>query len=278
MLKIGAKSNDVIAIQHALNLNGANLTTDGVFGAKTEQALKAFQKSQLTKDSGVLDLETEAILLPIILPCATKMFLKRGQYRHTTSVKSGVCLHHTAGGSLAENVVNVWNGDDRGRVATHFIVGGKGEIVQAMPLQCWGHHILMERVGLKNDIQINSGYVGIEICNWGYLDKVGNSFYNYKGGVMRPVEVETLQAPFMGKLHWHKYTDAQVQSVRLILAQLKELYGFIYESLPLDATWLELDKRAQEGKRVLTTHTNFEGKYKADCSPQKAFFKMIEPF
>lgn len=276
MLQKGQKGDRIIELQQALNLNGAKLAADGDFGAKTEQALKAYQKTQLIKESGVLCLETEAILFPIILKCAKKMFLNRGQYVHRQSIKGGVCLHHTAGGGKAERVVEVWNKDNRKRVSTHFVVGADGTILQTMPLQCWGYHIAMNRVGLNNGDHINGRYIGIEICNYGYASEKNGVFYNYVDGVLRPEEVETLEQPFMGKLHWHKYTDAQVVAVRTLLAELKEVCGFVYEDLPLNADWLEMDKKAQEGKRVLTTHTNFEGNMKADCSPQKAFFEMIK--
>lgn len=274
-LSIGSKGIEVQQLQIALNVLGYGLATDGIFGAKTEAALKNYQSKIKSPQTGKLDPETHAALFPNILKCAKYVPLPRGEYVHKPSNKIGVCLHHTASGGDPYRVGEVWNGDDRGRVATHFVIGDGGTILQVMPLQCWGYHIAMFREKLaKMDTPINSGYIGIEICNWGYLVKKGDVFLNYLGREVPADEIEELAEPFKTFRYWHKYTDAQVLAVRTLLAELKEIFGFQYESLPLDASWLALDKKAQEGKRVLTTHTNFE-KGKFDCHPTKAFFEML---
>jgi len=278
MIAKGTKGAEVITLQLKLNEAGAKLKADGDFGTATEAALKAYQTANLnTKITGVLDAETLACMYPLVLPCAKYVPMKRGQYHHGVSDKRGVCLHHTAGGPKAESVGPMWDRDKRGNVATHLVVGADGTIIQTMPLQCWANHIAMFRVGMKNDTKINSQYIGIEICNWGYLDLKEGIFINYVNRVVPANEAVQLDKPFMGKKYWHKYTDAQIKSVRLILAELKEIYGFKYENLPLDASWFDIDTKAQNGIRVLATHTNFEGNKKADCSPQPAFFEMIKP-
>lgn len=60
-LKKGMKGNDVIWLQESLNKHGANLTIDGIFGSKTENALKDFQKKIFV--SGILDANTKSALL-----------------------------------------------------------------------------------------------------------------------------------------------------------------------------------------------------------------------
>lgn len=279
VVKYGTSGAVVQTLQDALNKNGYSLVVDGDFGKKTETALKQYQEKQLISPTGTLCSETAAILFPDILPCATVNFLARGQYKHSTTEKIGVCLHHTAGSANVANLKSVWERDKRGRVATHFGIGGDGKIHQFLPLQCWAYHIAMGRVGLSssNDM-INGGYIGIEICNYGYVTEKNGTYFNYVGGVMRPEEVVELEKPFGGHKLWHRYTDAQVVAVRVLLKQLQEKYGFEYENLPLDATWFDIDPNAQQGKRVLTTHTNFEGVgMKLDCSPQPNFFEMIKP-
>ena len=41
VLSIGSKGNEVKQLQNFLNLKGATLTVDGIFGEKTQAALKA---------------------------------------------------------------------------------------------------------------------------------------------------------------------------------------------------------------------------------------------
>ena len=189
MIAKGTKGAEVLALQLKLNESGAKLKPDGDFGTATEIALKAYQKANLnTQITGVLDAETIACMNPLILTDAIYDPLPRGQYHHNVTDKRGVCLHHTAGGGKAEAVGKMWAKDDRGRVATHFVVGADGTIIQTMPLQCWGNHIAMFRVGMKNDVQINSQYIGIEICNYGYAELEKGVFTNYsEPNVMLPM-------------------------------------------------------------------------------------------
>lgn len=62
-LRKGDKGSEVRELQELLNQNGANLTVDGSFGAKTQEAVKAFQgKNGLDRD-GVCGPKTWAKLL-----------------------------------------------------------------------------------------------------------------------------------------------------------------------------------------------------------------------
>ena len=268
MLKLGDKGIAVIELQKMLNKNGANLLVDGDFGAKTEAALKAYQQKQGLSVTGRYE-----PLHNRIVPD----FLKSGQYVNSKSQKKGVCLHHTASGGDARAVRRVWDGDNRGRVATHFIIGSDGLILQTMPLENWAYHIAMSRMGFSSghNNMINSSYIGIEICNWGYLEEKNGRFYNYLDREVPPSEAVRLDKPFRKYQYWHKYTDEQVESVQYLLKYLTDAFGFIYEKdIPLNEWWLELSFDAMRGDRVLTTHTNFEvGKW--DCSPQPNFFKMV---
>lgn len=61
-LKKGSKGDDVIALQHLLNVEGYKLTIDGDFGAKTETAVKLFQKAHGLEDDGIVGNKTWAAL------------------------------------------------------------------------------------------------------------------------------------------------------------------------------------------------------------------------
>ena len=52
----------VLQLQEALNANGAGLRVDGVFGPKTDAALKAYQRDHNLTASGELDRPTRASL------------------------------------------------------------------------------------------------------------------------------------------------------------------------------------------------------------------------
>ena len=61
VLEKGDKCESVMWLQDALNRKGANLDIDGIFGAKTEAALKKFQESIFV--TGKLDANTKSALL-----------------------------------------------------------------------------------------------------------------------------------------------------------------------------------------------------------------------
>ena len=79
-----------------------------------------------------------------------------------------------AGGGNAEAVSRYWNGNTE-RIATAFIIGADGLIVQCFSSKHWSWHLGVgqkefkaQGVPYKN---LNKTSVGIEVCNWGYLKK-----------------------------------------------------------------------------------------------------------
>lgn len=68
-LKKGSKGASVVTLQALLNSrNKAGLVRDGVFGPRTEKAVKAFQKKSKLKATGKLNNATWAKLLPVLKP------------------------------------------------------------------------------------------------------------------------------------------------------------------------------------------------------------------
>jgi peptidoglycan hydrolase-like protein with peptidoglycan-binding domain len=62
LLQLNASGEDVKALQVALNTHGYGLVVDGIFGAKTEAALKAFQAANGLVDDGILGPKTNTVL------------------------------------------------------------------------------------------------------------------------------------------------------------------------------------------------------------------------
>jgi peptidoglycan L-alanyl-D-glutamate endopeptidase CwlK len=62
-LRQGARGASVKTLQERLNKHGAKVATDGSFGARTMQAVKAFQKSKKLKSDGVVGGATWAALM-----------------------------------------------------------------------------------------------------------------------------------------------------------------------------------------------------------------------
>ena len=156
--------------------------------------------------------------------------LKETEFIKEKTDKVQIVLHHTAGNSSGVNTFNAWNNDSRGRIATCVCISGKGkssntydgEIVQGFSSRYWAYHL-----GLKSDVfrafglpykSIDKISIGVEICNWGSLEKRGDKFYNYVNREVAKDEVCELEAPFKGKKYFHavSYTHLTLPTKRIV--------------------------------------------------------------
>lgn len=67
MLSKGSKGEEVRKLQTALNRAGSNLTIDGVYGSKTEQAVRNFQEDNGLKMDGICGNATWEALAPYMV-------------------------------------------------------------------------------------------------------------------------------------------------------------------------------------------------------------------
>lgn len=201
--------------------------------------------------------------------------LKDNQYFAESSPKTQIYLHHTAGNGNAEGVSRYWNGNDS-RIATAFIIGENGTIVQCFSSKHWAWHLGIDtedfaRNGAKYS-NLNKLSVGIEVCNWGYLKKKGDKYYNYAGGVVNPSYVTELDQPYKGYKYWYKYSDAQIESLRQLVEYLCETYD-----IPKDyrsEIWA-IDKEAFKGTKGIFTHNSVR-KDKSDMYPCPRVIEMLK--
>ena len=201
--------------------------------------------------------------------------LDSNQYNHEEHPKRQIYLHHTAGGPSATNVAKFFNSQP-GRVATAFIIGAKGTIVQCFSSKHWAYHL-----GLNQEVFTEAGVsyqsldkisIGIEICNYGPLTKRNGYYYNYLGARVDYTEVEFLDKKYKGHIYWQKYTDAQIESTRQLLVYLCDTY-----KIPRDyyATIFDIDKRALQGDRGIFTHNSVR-KDKSDIYPCPRMITMLK--
>ncbi len=136
-LKKGSKGDDVICLQHLLNVEGYKLTIDGDFGQKTENAVKMLQKAHGLVADGIVGAKTWAALG--VKPQSTSLNLKKSTRTiteiivHCTATKEGVATtteqikhyHMTHGWTdIAYNYVieldgSIHNGRDVNKVGGH---------------------------------------------------------------------------------------------------------------------------------------------------------------
>lgn len=137
ILKKGSKGDDVIALQHLLNVEGYKVTIDGDFGSKTETAVKMLQKAHNLEQDGIVGAKTWAVLgvkpqnAPLNLKKSTRTITEI--IVHCTATKEGVATtteqikhyHMTHGWTdIAYNYVieldgSIHNGRDVNKVGGH---------------------------------------------------------------------------------------------------------------------------------------------------------------
>lgn len=288
ILKIGSKGENVKLLQRFLKLKD-----DGDFGPKTEIAVKKWQKTNKLVADGIVGPVTwnlmglastdlsESIEFTNEL-VINKSYLKPSEYVQGPIKTEYVFIHHTAGWHNPYNVISAWDRDNRGRIATEFVLGGQsvlgndnkydGEIVQAFPEGNWASHL-----GATGSSHMHKNSVGIEVCNFGYLVD-GKTYTNH---VADESQIVTLKKPFRNFKTWHRYSDKQI-------SQLKELILFIgnRDSIDIREGLPKLVKEKGEkafdfsndafkgNVKGLLTHTNVR-KDKFDMFPQQELIDML---
>lgn len=296
-IKNGSKGDDVKILQQTLNhLLNSGLTVDGIFGTKTETIIKTFQmKNGLVADGIVGNKTWEKLLGSSTTSSSTSTstttptglvidnsFLSNTQYVTTKTNKDLIVLHHTAGWDNPYNTISSWNRDDRGRVATEYVIGGikctdgtttyDGKIVRAFPEGYWGYHI-----GTAGVTGMDKRSVGIEVCNFGHI-KDGKT---YAGSVCQPSQIVTLSEKFRGYNQFHRYSNKQLESLKKLLLYIAnrdniDLHKGIYEWIKKQGVKaFDYQADAYYGRvKGMVTHANIR-KDKEDMFPQPELIDMI---
>jgi N-acetyl-anhydromuramyl-L-alanine amidase AmpD len=201
--------------------------------------------------------------------------LSKDQFLQEEHKKKQIYLHHTAGGGNPIAVAKYFE-QKEGKVATAFVIGEKGTIVQLFSSKHWAYHL-----GLKPEVFSDMGItyqsldkisIGIEICNYGPLKKQNGYFVNYVGGRVDRSQVTELNGKYKGHIFWQKYTDAQIESTRQLLVYLCDTYGIskqYFDSI------FDIDKRALKGENGIFTHNSVRHD-KSDIYPCPRMIEMLK--
>jgi peptidoglycan hydrolase-like protein with peptidoglycan-binding domain len=303
ILRQGSRGVEVKLLQEFLNQNGFRIASTGpgspgketeTFGPATDAAVKRWQKANGLKDDGIVgpvtwnamglattDLQEQKPAPTIGILDIKRQFLPKGEYLVGPTKKDWLFLHHTAGWENPYNVITSWARDNRGTIATEFVLGGPkitngdtrwdGELVQAFPTGGYGWHL-----GTGNNV-MHRNSVGIEVCNFGWI-KDGKTYVNTTAD---PSQVVTLSKTFRGHRTWHRYSDKQIQVLKdwiLFIANRDNVD--VRKGLPelikqrgVDAFDV-FDIKMCERTPGLWSHTNVR-RDKVDMFPQQELIDML---
>ena len=289
VLKIGSRGNEVKEMQEFLGIGA-----DGIFGKGTASSVKDYQKINGLTVDGIVGPSTwdsmglastdnsEQTYTTENGLIVNRHFLPVGEYKQGPTDKEYVFIHHTAGWHNPYNCIDSWGRDSRGAVATEFVLGGQsvkgnddkydGEMVQSFPEGSYGWHL-----GKNGSQHMHTHSVGIEVCNFGYIVN-GKT---YAGTRVDESQIVTLDQEFRGHKDWHRYSDAQIESLRKWILFVAERDSIdVRKGLPdsirkIGVSAFEFNEDAYYGRiKGLCTHTNTR-KDKSDMFPQKELIDML---
>jgi len=221
--------------------------------------------------------------------------LPYGEYYADIRKKDSIYIHHTAGGHRPDWAIDSWKFDrtkTNGKiaVATSYVIGGlststdessyDGVVYRAFDEKYWAHHLGLKQ---QNNRTINQRSIAIEICNYGPLIESSNGkFINYVNKEVPLCMVGTLSEPFRGYTHYHKYTNKQLDSLKILLLDIADRHNInlrkgLHEHLgiPFRSNYaFEIQQDALKGLPGLWTHTNVRSD-KTDCWPQQELVDLI---
>lgn len=286
-LKLGSKGEAVKTLQTFLKIS-----SDGVFGPQTETAVRQWQKSHGLVDDGIVGPKTWAAMGILNTDNAEnievsnaldikKHYMPAGTYFPGPVKKQWIFLHHTAGWEDPYQVIDMWARDNRGNVATEFVLGGQsvrdgskkfdGELVQAFPEGGYGWH-----TGTGNSV-MHRNSVAIEVCCMGQIVD-GKT---YVGTVAKSDQVIKLAKPFRGFQFWHDYSDAQIETLKRFILYTAEKYnidirrGLIENIKSKGADGFDvLDLAKAESTPGMYSHTNVL-RGKVDMYPHPDLIDML---
>lgn len=223
----------------------------------------------------------------------TDKLLEDGEYFKEVIKKDTIYVHHSAGSHRPDWVIDGWERDkakngNKLPVGTAYIIGGlsttdrnadwDGKIIRAFDDKYWAHHL---GCTTANNKILNQKSIGIEICNYGPIIKTKEGiFLNYVNKEVPADMVEELTVPFRNFKYYHKYTDAQIQSLKELLISISTKHGIDLKQglLQFAGTLhggLEVNQAAMKGVPGLWSHSNVRSD-KFDCWPQSQLLQMIK--
>lgn len=289
ILRKGTRGNEVKQLQEFLDTSA-----DGIFGSGTEKSVKEWQSKNGLIADGIVGPATwdamgiattdnsEKVYTTENGLIINRHYLPKGEYKQGPIKPEWLFIHHTAGWNNPYKTIDSWGRDTRGSVATEFVLGGQsvkgnddkydGVMVQAFPEGNYGWHL-----GKNGSQTMHKNSVAIEVCNFGYI-KDGKT---YAGTRVDESQIVTLAESFKGFKDWHRYSDAQIESLRLWMLFIAERDDIdIRAGLPAlikekGAAAFEFNEDAYYGKiKGVLTHTNTR-KDKFDMFPQQELLDML---
>lgn len=143
-----------------------------------------------------------------------KVPLPDDQYHRIMTKKQAIVLHGIAGSGIAEGTWRFWATKQRSKVAATYLIQRDGSVYEFFEPEFYAWHLG------KSDMGFHKASIGVELANWSYLERRGDSYYTYINKPIPVNEVVELSTPFRGHIYWHSTTDEQHIALSKLLKYL----------------------------------------------------------
>lgn len=292
VIKKGSHGELVKILQELLKIE-----VDGIFGENTRKSVIYFQKqNKLTSDGIVGPLTWKKLGFdPLELRLDTDReqyenwietyHLPPGQYINKETSKQYIMLHHTAGRHNPYKTIDHWANDNRGRVGTNYVIGGKstngrdlefdGKILRAINDEYYGWHI-----GPGGSFYMKEHSLSIEICSAGGLKNINGVWKTWYEEIVEDNEVSVQKHQFRGYRAFQKYSDEQLKSTKATCLFLANKHNIdiregLHNMLKSNKNAFDFNEDIYNGKvKGLISHTNVRTD-KSDIFPQDEMIDML---
>ncbi len=206
----------------------------------------------------------------------------RGYYERERVSKKRIVLHFTAGNIKSDiNVLTKQkDGYAKWRLSVPFVIARDGTIYQLFGSGYWSYHLGTGAVG-GND-QSSKESIGIELSNYGPLIRDGNNLLTVYSKPSRPDVYCTinethkytkLPTPHNGYQYFATYTDAQYESLIVLLRYLTTKYNIPRKFLPERKRYNANYETAMF--KGINSHLNYRKTGKWDIGPAFQWNRVI---
>ena len=205
---------------------------------------------------------------------------KRAHYYVEETKKERIVLHYTVGNTMSD-FQQLTNGS---KVSVAYLIAQSGQIIELFDPKYWAYHLGPEALG-GNTMQ-SKKCIGIEISNYGWLERKGDKLYTAYGDIYcdikdtdkyddfskNPFRVNVDPSKFKEGQYWSKFNDAQYNSIKLLLQYLSKRFNIPCQFLPSELR-LEYTEKAINFNGIIT-HVNLR-KDKWDIGPNFDWDKIV---
>ncbi len=193
-------------------------------------------------------------------------------YFYNAGNKTGICIHHTVGGS-AESSFNWWQRDGR-TVGTAYLIERNGKIHEVFDPKGWAWQFGLNWSSAEK-IKFEKRFIGIEIASEGGLVEADGKLYCFDRVSSRTEksrdEAFDFGEKYRGYRYFDKYEKEQVDSLIQLINHLTETFN-IERKIPKD--YLEYHGEKLKDFNGIIGHQMVR-KDKSDPAPDIEFWKRI---